>query len=150
MLSVERYEDPNAKWAHAISAESMMKKKEAIAQLDYMRTLFYECLPIGDRIEHIDNYFNELEKIIYTKENADGINYEEFSDPEPCEATREYRYNSATVFKERSERRHHLLPSGEGMESPSDGHVRGDAVPSEPSDAEYLQRIHDSPPGDDF
>jgi hypothetical protein len=155
MLSVERqtnveeYEDPNAKWAHAISAEPSIKKKEAIAQLEYMKELFTEYLPLGEKTENISNYFNELEKIIYTKD--DGIQYEEFDDSEPVPEDRRYRYNSASVFKKRSGWSADDNTHPQDVEYPTTIWTPArKTIQSQPSSIEPLQRLPDSPESADF
>lgn len=114
----EVHEDNNKIWVHAQSAESIMKRQELEAQLEYMRELFMEKLPIGDKKDHIMNYFNDIERVISTKEQY--VEYERFDDDDSCPKDRQYIYNSATLFKERSKCDGGHIPIREGVEHTTD------------------------------
>lgn len=67
--------------------------------MDFLKGLFFESLPIGENKEVIEEYFNCLEKLIYTKDVE--IEREQFPPDDPAiSGEREYRYYSADQFKE--------------------------------------------------
>jgi hypothetical protein len=59
--------NPNDIWAHAESKEAEMKQVARLAELEFMRQLFDERLPVGENKEKIHEYFNEVEQVIFTK-----------------------------------------------------------------------------------
>lgn len=67
-----------------------------------MRGIFQECLPIGDKTEDMDGYFNRLKEVISTNDfrtNTNPIRREEFDYDDP---DIQYTYISDAIFKERS------------------------------------------------
>jgi hypothetical protein len=87
-------------WAHAGSIENERMLDDKIAELRFMRDLFDNVLPVGKEREHYTKYFNDLETLIYTK---DDIKHEEFIDePNPDGSKRDYKYLSSSLLKERS------------------------------------------------
>lgn len=85
-------------WAHAGSIENERMLEDKRAELAHMRYLFEKCLPVGKQREHITDYFNELEKLIYTTD----VKNDEFNDDDSTNPQREYQYFSASVLKERA------------------------------------------------
>lgn len=111
----EETKDSNAIWSHAESAENVIKTKELFANLEYMRDLFLEKLPIGEKRDNIINYFNDIERVISTKEQD--VEYERFDDDGSAPEDRQYVYNSATLFKERSQCDSKHLTLREGVDN---------------------------------
>lgn len=143
---------------HAISAESFINKKQRQAELEFMKELFLEKLPIGENTEHIHAYFNELEKVISTKDEQ--VRNEDFKsiDEEPGAVQREYTYFTPSVLKEQSSR---LLERGipqemdppsiaDRIESPTPGgHEEFKSLPSIPEHGgRWSDRVQEFP-GDD-
>jgi hypothetical protein len=119
---------------------SIIAKKNLEAELEFLKQLFYENLPIGDNTEVVDEYFSCLRKVIYSKDGR--IEREEFppDDPAVC-GKREYRYYSADKFKElASGRQHPTLGQDLGYtESKSaELHAKQDHA-AESKDMEYIQ-----------
>lgn len=90
--------NPNDAWNHAGSIESKRMREDRRVELEQMKDLFLNKLPIGDNKEHIEQYFNDLEKVIYT---TDDVKNDEFPTDD---AQRDYRYFSASLLKERASR----------------------------------------------
>jgi hypothetical protein len=73
-----------------------------MGELNELRAIFRDCLPIGEHTDKADEYFNSLEKVIYTndyKANPNPLRREEFDSGDP---DIQYSYLSDVVFKERS------------------------------------------------
>lgn len=124
---MQEYKNENEMWSHAIPLEDKRISKDLETELTAMKELFFEQLPIGENVDTINDYFNRLEKAIYTKED---VKREEFpddqgndhgSDISPGEqqtADRKqpnYRYISAAVFKQQASR-HQSQPSPQDMD----------------------------------
>jgi len=129
-MMTEIVEDSNSLWEHAESAECIIKRQELEANLEYMKTLFIEKLPVGEKLEHILNYFNDIERVISTKEQD--VEYERFDDDDPSAKDRQYVYNSATLFKERSKCDREYIPIREGVDDSSDVTGTGTTVQDQP------------------
>lgn len=108
-------ENANTIWGHAQPAEPIIKKREVQAELDFMKDLFLNKLPLGENKEHIEEYFNRLETLIDTKDYDGNINREQFTDDVPGA---NYRYFSSTSARIRASG-HALLSDGQGMDSSS-------------------------------
>lgn len=113
-------ENPNDLWTHAIPLESQRKEQDIRAEADFMRELFLSNLPtVGSNKSTLISYFDRLQEAI---ENGEPIEYDGFDDnlnSESASSPRDYKYFSATLFKERSSR-HPLLPDGEAMDDSTD------------------------------
>jgi hypothetical protein len=79
----------------------MDKKAALLTELQFMKDLFENYLPVGANKKDIQKYFSSLEEIICTKEDGpNAIQREEFPPDDPAiSGTREYRYYSADQFK---------------------------------------------------
>lgn len=76
-----------------------------MAELQEMKAIFEDCLPVGDNVEGVNQYFNYLQEIIDTNDyqsKPDPIGREKFEHDDPDV---EYAYISDALFKERSSRR---------------------------------------------
>jgi hypothetical protein len=96
--------NPNELWTHAQSAEKSVQKKARLAELEYMRDLFGDRLPVGDELSEINSYFDHLEQVI---ENNGSIQDEQFESEQPIidpETNTEasYRYYSAPLSHQRA------------------------------------------------
>jgi hypothetical protein len=83
---------------------SAMQKKRWLGELQEMKSIFRDCLPIGDNTEKMDDYFNRLEEVICTndyKANPNPLRREEFEHDDP---NIQYSYLSDALLKERSSR----------------------------------------------
>lgn len=89
----------NDKWAHAQSLEGIMKERDMRAQLDFMRDLFENHLPVMNDGADIQNKLNQLEEDI--KRNGGSYKHDNFPDDDE-NAEREYYYHSSTLFKQRA------------------------------------------------
>jgi hypothetical protein len=79
-----------------------MQKKKWMSELQELKAIFQDCLPCGEETQKVEEYFNSLEKVIFTndyKVNPNPLRREEFkcSDPDI-----QYSYISDAIFKERS------------------------------------------------
>lgn len=96
--------DTNKKWDHARSALTDIEKKQRLAELDYMRELFNERLPVGEELMEIQSYFNDIQQII---EKDRPVKNEQFSpereiiDPE-TNGQIPYRYYSSSLSHKRA------------------------------------------------
>jgi hypothetical protein len=91
----------NDQWKHVIPLDTTTTYNDRKAELEFMKELFYDKLPVGDNKEIIDAVFNCLDKVI---ENKEPLKNEQF-DESPAEQygyTADYRYHSADLLKERS------------------------------------------------
>jgi hypothetical protein len=73
-----------------------------MAELEEMKTIFQDCLPIGEYTEKSNEYFNRLKEIIYTNDydsNPNPLERDRFDHDEP---DIQYTYISDALFKEQS------------------------------------------------
>lgn len=102
-------------WSHAISAESILEQKSRIAELEYVKKLFDENLPVGTDTSYINEYFNDLEQKIVKNEP---IKNEEFP-PERDEPDPEsgkpvvYKYYSTSLLKHRAQSKSNIGSSNQ-------------------------------------
>lgn len=86
-----------------------------------MRHLFTDVLPIGTRRDHIEHYFNELERLIFTTDDhGDPIQNEQFDNGPDDGVQRDYQYFSPLVLEERAGR-HQLQPDPQSLDTAADG-----------------------------
>jgi hypothetical protein len=93
-----------------------MQKKRWLGELQELKSMFRDCLPIGEDTEKMDDYFNRLEQVICTndyKANPNPLRREEFEHDDPDV---QYSYISDALLKERSSRRE-LRADGQDMDS---------------------------------
>lgn len=101
-----------------MSLASKMDEQAQLAQLEFMRTLFAENLPVGDKLEVIEEYFNELEKVICNKQHVEAEQFVDepaaiLDDHTGAPASRTpYKYISPSLLKQYASRdnRPGLLP----------------------------------------
>jgi hypothetical protein len=117
----EEQENPNDLWAHAQSAEDHVLKIDRKAELEYMRDIFFNKLPLGENVEPIREYFNRLEELIDTTDGIKHINNEKFEEDRP---DTDYKYFSNDLFKIRSSG-NQLLNDGQDVDD-STTRVQGD------------------------
>lgn len=152
----------NDKWAHALSAENMIKHRSRLAELEYMRTLFAEYLPVGEDTQKIHDYLNTVEQIIEENGQLHNENFppeREIIDPESGR-TIPYRYNSASLSKQRAigdgrstERNtdqgiHNAFTYTEDLD-PSTNRGCCEAVQSQSEEPEHLSHVAISSRGED-
>jgi hypothetical protein len=97
-----------------------MRKKRLLGELQELRAIFQDCLPIGDKTEKVDEYFNSLQEVICTNDyqaNPDPLRREEFDHYDPDV---QYSYISDVIFKERSGNQQ-LRALGQGLDHRPDG-----------------------------
>ena len=99
-----------------------MKRENLKAELAFLKELFFESLPLGEKADQVQEYFSYLEKAIATKD-PDEFNREEFppDDPSTC-GDRVYKYHSAASFKQHAskqqDRPHRLgLGNSQGVQA---------------------------------
>lgn len=127
-------DNPNDVWSHAVSIEEKRMKYDRRVELEYMKDLFLNKLPIGDNVEHLQRYFNDLEKVIYTTDN---VKNDEF----PSNDTeRDYRYFSASLLKERASRDPDIT-NGENVADSTHPIGSGRAIQADPSKSEPVSCI---------
>jgi len=75
------------------------KKENLKAELNFLKELFDRDLPVGEKKDHIKDYFSRLEELIYTND-YEHLQREEFPPDDPTAGgPREYKYYSADQFK---------------------------------------------------
>jgi hypothetical protein len=118
----------------------IFKKKQLQAELDFLKKLFNENLPVGDNIDKINEYFNSLEELIYTKDG--NLEREEFppDDPTVC-GQREYRYYSTDLTQKLASGRNDPAigqDMGHSESKQAELHAEQDYT-TEPQDLEHIQ-----------
>jgi len=80
--------------------DKYVKRENLKAELAFMRELFFDSLPLGEKKDEIEKYFSYLEEAICTND-PDEFERERFpeDDPTAC-GDRVYKYHSAALFKE--------------------------------------------------
>lgn len=147
--------NPNDIWSHVTPLNK--DKDEKKAELQFMRDLFDFSLPLGDNREAIDNYFNELEKVISTKDGHKQIQPEGFSeqpggsdgslDSTGVDAKREYWYYSSSFFKQRASS-DLSNRDGKNLGYTGAGDEFNFSAPTEPKSSDGTERIPEC--ADDF
>lgn len=100
-----------------------------------MRHLFTEVLPVGKRRDHIEHYFNELEKLIFTTDDdGNAIQNEQFDDGPDDGIQRNYQYFSPLVLEERAGR-HQLQSDPQSMDTTTHGVDFDNLLPSPPPES---------------
>lgn len=128
-----KQQDP---WAHAGSLENERMLQDRKTELEHMRMLFMNVLPVGKNRDDIISYFNRLEELIFTK-GHESVKNEQFPD-DPDGIQREYKYFSASISKERASKPQ-ILPDQSLMDTPSDNAIdSGDELSSENSEHEFV------------
>lgn len=107
-------EDVNSQWSHAVPLEETFAKRNSQAELSYLRDLFNTRLPVIDKTDKANEYFDFLQHCI---DNATPIERETFEHDYPVDdrgqpvygedgnpIIPEYRYISASLFKELASR----------------------------------------------
>jgi len=104
-------EDPNAIWDHALSLQDTKIWVDRQNELDFMKDLFFNKLPINE-IEHnmddIKDYFNRVQEAIFTKDPD--FKYDEFPrdysvidiDGAVQRPPSQYKYFSQDLFKQQA------------------------------------------------
>lgn len=102
----EKHEDPNQLWEHAQSLEETKLWLDRQAEYEFMKDLIVNKLPGGDS-DHLTDYFNSIEKAIYTKDPT--LTNDKFAgfdsvDIDGCisEPPTDFRYFSADLLKQQA------------------------------------------------
>ena len=94
-------EDPNAVWGHATSIADKRQKDDVLAEIDYIRELFTCYLPTDQ--DNLSEIHAHLDKLKDHATNGEPLGEDQFgSDDNDDPEKRDYRYFSASLFKERS------------------------------------------------
>lgn len=101
-----------------------------------MRDLFRDKLPVGDGKEIFENYFNEVEKLIYTTELQD----ESFVD----EPERDYKYFSTHLLEQRA-RAHQLQSLPQDVDSTPSPDGQQDEIPDQCGESEPVPHVPELP-----
>jgi hypothetical protein len=120
------------------------------AELAFMRELFFENLPLGEKKGQIEDYFNCLEKAIDTKD-PDEFQREQFPPDDPATSgDRVYKYHSAAQFKQHaSQRQVQQLEHGPGMGDPQEPQAELPAAQGSATKNGHLECIQECPSGHD-
>lgn len=79
--------------------QKYIQKQNLKAELDYLKELFFEKLPVGQKLSEVKKYFSYLEDVIDNKD-CDDIQREEFPPDDPAvSGSRVYKYHSSSQFK---------------------------------------------------
>lgn len=82
----------------------MIARENLRSELAFLRELFKEKLPVGDKTKDIDKYFSYLEEAIDTRDPNE-FEREEFPPDDPAiSGSRVYKYHSAAQFKKLASR----------------------------------------------
>lgn len=155
--------NPNDLWSHALSKADDIEMKSKVAELEHIKDLFFNKLPVGENLKPLEEYFNELENVIFTK-GPQEIKNEQFPTATPDVGEGEagsYKYYSPSLLKElASGHKYELLqqdmdPSSDPQgfkHAVSGGHEESKSLPSisecsEGDDIdihELVERIHDN------
>lgn len=99
-------EDPNKLWEHAQSIEDTKLWMDRQTEYEFMKDLIVKHLPGGDS-EHLNDYFNSIEKAIYTKDPT--LKNDEFPDFSTIDIDgavkhppTDYKYFSADLLKQQA------------------------------------------------
>lgn len=86
--------------------ESIIKRENLRSELEFLKELFLDKLPIGDKKRDIEKYFSKLEEVIDNKDiNPDDIEREQFPPDDPATSgNRVYKYHSVAEFKKLASR----------------------------------------------
>lgn len=96
--------ETNKQWEHARSAEALVQKKARLAELEYIRGLFNDRLPVGEELTNIQSYFDHLEQVIQSNGT---IQNEQFPPEQPLIDPENgtdvpYRYYSPAIHQQRA------------------------------------------------
>lgn len=83
---------------------SLITKRKHLAELAELRAIFKDCLPVGEKTDQVEDYFNSLEKVISTNDyqsNPNPLRRETFDHDNPDV---QYTYLSDSLLKEQSSR----------------------------------------------
>lgn len=120
----------------------MLNRQAMLSELNFLKNLFFENLPIGDKKQEIEEYFSCLEKAIYTNEP---IQREEFPpDDTTTSGDRVYKYHSAAAFKELASR-HIESSSGQDMDHSQSQQADLSTTPDFPPASEIVAHIQERP-----
>ena len=61
-------EDPNAKWQHALSLQDTKLWQDKQNELDFMRDMFFDKMPMGPDKDKLNEYFNLVQQAIDNKD----------------------------------------------------------------------------------
>lgn len=79
--------------------QSYIERQNLKSELEFLKELFYEKLPVGKKMAEVKKYFSYLEDIIDNKD-IDELQREEFPPDDPATSgDRVYKYHSASQFK---------------------------------------------------
>ena len=113
-----------------------------------MRELFFDNLPLGEKKQQVEDYFNCLEKAIDTKD-PDEFRREEFppDDPATC-GDRVYKYHSAAHFKQHaSQQQVQQLEYGSGMGNSQESQAKLSSTENPAAENGHLACIQEHPTG---
>lgn len=128
--------------------EKFIARENLKAELAFMRELFFENLPLGEKKQQVEDYFNCLEKAIDTKD-PDEFRREEFppDDPATC-GDRVYKYHSAAHFKQQaSQQQVQQLQHGPGLGDPQEPQAELPPTEDPPAEDGHLARLQEHPRG---
>jgi hypothetical protein len=139
-------EDPNAIWGHALSLEDTRIWEDKRAELFFMKDLFDYKLPIGEKKDEIDEYFNRLEELIDTKDPS--IQNDKFPDDfrdidlhgEVLDPPKQFSYFSADLFEQQASTKQSRY------ESPTQSRLEFKSLPQ---NMETTTNVHEEQPVSD-
>lgn len=128
--------------------EKYVKRENLKAEVSFLRELFFESLPLGEKKQQVEEYFNYLEKAIDTKD-PDEFEREQFppDDPATC-GDRVYKYHSAAQFKEHASRGQiQQLQHGSRMGDSQEPQAQLPPTESPASETAYMERLQERSQG---
>lgn len=149
---MEEYKSENDLWKHAQSLEDKRNEIDLKVELQALRELFFDKLPLGEKTGYIENYFNRLEEAIYNKEHVERETFpDDSSDTIDGESSstgrkRDYKYFSASVFKEQASR-HSPLPPQENVDSSRLYEIQDGNAQSQSTESESMESLSEHPGG---
>ena len=121
-----------------------MERANLKAELNFLRELFFDKLPIGDKQKNVEQLFSLLEEAIDTKDPHD-IQREEFPADDPATSgDRVYKYHSAAQFKKLAGG-HQQLAGEQNMDPAKDQQTVLPAKPDQHPESEDVAHVQEHP-----
>jgi len=121
-----------------------MDRSNLKAELDFLRDLFFDKLPMGEKKKNVEQLFSLLEEAIYNKD-PDDIQREEFPPDDPAiSGNRVYKYHSAAQFKKLASR-HQQLTGQQDMDTTKDQQEVVSTEPNQHSKSEDVAYVQEHP-----
>lgn len=128
--------------------DKYIKRENLKAEVKFLKDLFFESLPLGEKKNQIEDYFSYLEKAIDTKD-PDEFQREQFPPDDPTTSgDRVYKYHSAAQFKEHASRGQvQQLEHGSGLGDSQGSQTELPSTEGASSETSHLERLQERTAG---